>query len=407
MKNSEYSLNKTMTLPQLVFYGTGTILGAGIFVVIGEIIGEAGRLAPIAYLLAASVAITTALSFAELGARIPSAGGPIDYLETAFGISLLGTIAGWMLMIANTVSAATIVTGFVNYLSIFVEIEGWIISAVLITVLGTLAVAGIKQSAWFMTVTTSVGILTLIAVLVATRDGIVAAPGIVLENISGGGNLNYSGLFSGAFLAVYSFIGFGDMAQTAEEVKDVEKNLPRAILFSLGIVFVFYLLVSAALIGTTNIEKLAQAEAPLVEAVVQNGWPGWPVGVASLFVIVNGSLTQTIAASRLLMDIARDGRGAPRILARVNQQTKTPALATVLLAGIVLMLTIFIPLKSLAELTSLAILFVFTGVNAALIKLKKGKQPGHVPDVPILIPVLGATICSVVIGMQVYQLTAG
>src|SRR6056297_3799278 len=138
----ESPLDRSVGLWQLVFYGAGTILGAGIFVVVGEVVGEAGRLAPIAYALAGIVAITSALSFAEMGARIPTAGGPIDYLEQAFHIRWLGSGAGWVLMVANTVSAATIVTGFVAYLDSFASVPGWIAAAGLIIVLGGIAIAG-------------------------------------------------------------------------------------------------------------------------------------------------------------------------------------------------------------------------------------------------------------------------
>ncbi len=119
-------LKRSVGVWQLVFYGSGTILGAGIFVVIGEVLGEAGRLTPLAYGLAAIVAITSALSFAEMGARVPTAGGPIDYLERAFNLRWLGSGVGWVLIVANTVSAATIVTGFVAYLNSFASVPDWI-----------------------------------------------------------------------------------------------------------------------------------------------------------------------------------------------------------------------------------------------------------------------------------------
>jgi len=249
-----------------------------------------------------------------------------------------------------------------------------------VIVLGGVAVVGMKESTWLMTATTLIGIAALLAVLWALRCALVEAPAEVLAGLGwgaepGGGTetgtgnattssmAGFSMLFAGAILAVYSFIGFGDMAQTAEEVRDVKRTLPRAMMISLAIVFVFYILIAMALVGTGRLEVIADASAPLVKAVELAGWPGLPVAIASLFVIVNGALTQIIAASRLLLDIARDGRGAPGVLAHVNDTTDTPIPATLIIAATVLVLALLVPLKSLAEMTSFAILVVFVGVN--------------------------------------------
>ena len=418
----ESALDRSVGLWQLVFYGSGTILGAGIFVVVGEVVGEAGRLAPLAYVLAGVVAISSALSFAEMGARIPTAGGPIDYLERAFDVRWLGSAAGWALITANTVSAATIVTGFVAYLNSFASVPDGMATVALVLVLGGVAVAGMKESTWLMTATTLIGIGALLAVLWALRGALVAAPAEVLAGLgagpeSGSGRANevatfssatgFGMLFAGAILAVYSFIGFGDMAQAAEEVRDVKRTLPRAMMISLGIVFVFYVLIAMALVGTGQLEAIADASAPLVKAVELSGWPGLPIAIASLFVIVNGALTQIIAASRLLLDIARDGRGAPPVFARVSDKTDTPIPATLVIAGTVVTLALLVPLKSLAEMTSFAILVVFVGVNLSLIRMKRRSQPEEVPDIPRVIPVIGALAAAGALAGQIVQFASG
>ena len=415
-------LERSMGLSSLVFYGTGTILGAGIFVVIGEVVGEAGALSPLAYLLAATVAITTALSFAELGARIPTAGGAIDYVDRAFGRRRLAVLVGWVLVVANVVSGATITTGFVSYLTSFWDVPNWAATVGLVLLLGVVSIAGMKQSAWFMTTTTVIGVVTLLAVLWALREPLAASPGVVWEAVTGAGGADAGngadggggtgtgagagGLFAGAFLAIYAFIGFGDVAQTAEEAKDVERNLPIAIIVVIVVVFAFYLAVSAALVGG-DMEAVAGAQAPLVRAVESRGWPGLPIAIASLFVIVNGALTQVIAASRLLLDLGRDQGGAPRILGRVNARTDTPVVATALTLAAVLALALFVPLKSLASATSLAILIVFVGVNAALWTLKGRNQPDGVPDVWRAVPALGVLLCVAAVVGQAWLWLAG
>lgn len=386
-------LSRSVGLWQLVFYGTGTILGAGIFVVIGEVVAEAGGLAPLAYVLAALVAITTALSYAELAARVPTAGGPIDYTERAFGLRRLGSATGWVLVVANTVSAATITTGFVSYLGSFYEVAGWIPKVALIAALVAVACVGIKQSTWFMTLTTLIGVGTLLVVLWATRGALAAAPGAIASDLASLDGLALVGLMGGAFLAIYSFIGFGDMALTAEEVRDVERTLPRAIVIVMCIVFAFYLAVSMALVGGET-GPIAEAEAPLVRAAERAGWPALPIAVASLFVIVNGALTQIIGASRLLLDLGRDGRGAPALMGRVWERFGTPVPATLAVGAAALGLALFLPLRTLASGTSLAILLVFAAVNASLVALKRRDQPEGVPDVPRWVPVAGAALCA-------------
>lgn len=403
---SEGSLPREVGLIPLVFYGTGTILGAGIFVVIGEVLGVAGGLTPLAYLLAAFVAVTTALSYSEMAARIPTAGGPIDYVEKAFGKRWLGSLTGWALMIANVVSAATITTGFVAYMDSFLDITSWIVTVSFVVVISGVAAVGMKESAWLMTVTTLIGIATLVFVLWALRDGLTASPQMVTDSLTDFEGPLTIGLFGGAFLAIYSFIGFGDMAQTAEEVRDVKTVLPAAMLFSLGIVFVFYITVSMALVGSGGFTELADAEAPLVRAVGREGWPEMPIAISSLSVIANSALTQLLASARLLYDTGRDERGAPRSFGKISAKTQTPVLATIACGAVIMALALFVPLKQLASATSYAILLVFIGVNASLIVAKRRDQPDDVPDIWPIVPVLGVVFCLVALLGQLVMATS-
>ncbi|MEE4201799.1 APC family permease [Erythrobacter sp.] len=397
------ALERSMGLGNLIFYGTGTILGAGIFVVIGEVMGKAGALAPIAYAAAGLVAVFTALSFAEIAARVPTAGGAIDYTEKAFGSSALAAAVGWMLIVANIVSGATITTGFVSYLNSFVNVPQWVATTGLVALLGIISIAGMKQSAWFMTLTTLVGIGTLVLMLWLLRDSLLGWPEAFAQGEGIGNAGAASGILAGAFLAIYSFIGFGDVAQTAEEVKDVKTTLPRAMWVVLIIVFIFYIAVSAALGGRSDIDEIASADAPLVYAATQDsGFPALPLAIASLFVIVNGALTQVIAASRLLLDMGRDGRSSmPEWVGRVNETTNTPIIATLIAVGVVLALALFVPLGTLASGTSLAILLVFIAVNAALWKLKREDQPDDVPNMWMIVPILGVVFCTLTVIGQI------
>ncbi|MFB0611087.1 APC family permease [Aurantiacibacter poecillastricola] len=404
------ALARSMGLGNLIFYGTGTILGAGIFVVIGEVMGRAGPGAPLAYAVAGLVAVFTALSFAEIGARIPTAGGAIDYVEEAFGTAYrLPSIAGYMLIVANIVSGATIATGFVSYLGSFVDVPHWMATLAIVGLVGGISIAGMKQSAWFMTVTTALGLVTLLVILWLSRDGLIAWPAKLASGEAFSGAGAWTGILAGAFLAIYSFIGFGDMAQTAEELEKPKRNLPRGIVVTILIVFAFYIAIAAALGGRDDISAIANADAPLVYAAVQEeGTLQMVLAITSLLVIVNGALTQVVAASRLMMDMGRDHRsGMPGRMGKVSERTDTPIVSTLVTTAIVLALALFIPLGTLASGTSLAILIVFAMVNAALWRLKKVDQPEDVPNLWLAVPVLGFVFCVLTIIGQVILWTTG
>lgn len=401
------SLRRSIGLAQLTLYGTGTILGAGIFVVVGEVAGEAGALAPVAYLLAALVAALTALSYAEMIARVPKAGGPIAYTRAAFQSPRLSVAIGWALAATAIVSAATITTGFAGYLQSFIDLPHRTVVISLVLVLGGVAAKGMKESAWLMACTTTIGMGALLLVLVAAGSKMVDVLPVAASALASADAAALAGLFGGAILAFYSFIGFGDMAMTAEEVHDVRRTMPRAIAMALGIVAVFYLFTIAAALGVLSASELAASKAPLVAVVRAQGWAGWEVGVPGLFIIVNGALTQTITASRLLLHMGRERSGAPAWLGDVNRRTGTPLRATVCVAAVVLVLALFIPLKTLASVTSLLILVVFASVHASLIVLKRRHQPSDTPDVPSCVPCAGVTLCLLAIWGQCFALLRG
>lgn len=376
----------------LTLYGLGTILGAGIYVVIGEVAGAAGLLTPFAFVLAALVASLTALSFSELTARIPEAGGPIDYARQAFGRRGLCIAIGWGLVATGTVSGATILTGFERYASLFIDLpRAWTLVAVTLA-LGGIAIAGMRESAWFMAVTTLLGMAGLGYVVWVAAPDMGDAPVRLAESLGGLEFGMIAGLFLGAFLALYSFIGFEDMSNLAEEVHDVKRSMPRAIVSAVVISLVVYALVAVAATSVLSPDDLAAARAPLVAVVEATGHPGVPLGLISLFIIVNGALGQIIMATRLLMDMGRDRSGAPPAFGRVHPRTRTPVIATLVVTGTILALALLLPLATLANLTSAIMLAVFVTVNGSLIVLKRRGQPEDVPNVPRWIPWAGLVL---------------
>jgi amino acid transporter len=206
----------------------------------------------------------------------------------------------------------------------------------------------------------------------------------------------------GTLLAFYAFIGFEDMVVVAEEVKQVKRNLPMAILITLAITTCLYLLIMISAIFALSVDELAASEAPLAKIYEHySGGSSTIISVIGMFAIINGALIQLIMAARVLYGMSSRGQ-LPAFLCRVNPYTRTPLLATLVVTGIVLTLAVAGRLATLAEMTSIIMLTVFTAVNLALLRIKQ-RQP--VTDAvfvfPYWIPLLGFLICS---GLVLFEL---
>lgn len=404
----------------LAIYGIGTVLGAGIYVVIGKIVGEAGVLAPAAFFVAALAAAFTAFSYAELSTRVPESGGSAAYIAEGFGKRWLTILVGWAVVATGLVSAATISTGFVGYLTEFVPVSKWLIVPLLVSTLTVVSALGVKQSAWFMGLTTAAGLFGLLYMIYFAAPNLSDYPGMVMQAFEDGSGPNgvgaasngvVTGVLLAAFLAFYAFIGFEDLVTLAEEAQDVGTALPRAIFVTLGVALFFYLLTAAAAVSTLSPSRLESSGAPLVDVVREEGGSGMILGSVSLLIIVNGALAQIVMAARVVHDLGSRRGGAPGWLAAINQKTQTPLSATIIAGGIVLALALFFPTETLASGTSYIILVVFFTANAALLKIKLGRseerEDGQVKNYPRIVPILGMITSASLIGGQLFLSASG
>lgn len=363
------TLKRSVTLPFLICYGLGTILGAGVYVLIGKVAGLAGEQAPLSFLVASIVAAFTAFSYSKLSALFPKSAGEAVYVQEAFGKLWLSRLIGWLIIMTGTVSAATIAKGFVGYLNIFIDLPGVIATPLLIILLGFIAFWGIQESLAIAAVITLVEVLGLLFVLFVSVPFIEAKPP-VLPSLTFDNSI---GIALGAFLAFYAYIGFEDMVNIAEEVKSPQKNLPIAIGASLIISTLLYVAIAYAAIASMPIEELSKSAAPLATIVEKRGFSPNLIGIISLFAVINGALVQIIMASRVAYGMASQGMMHPS-LARVHPKRRTPVVSTIVVTGIVLLFALVFPLVFLAKLTSMIILIVFTIVNAAYFKLSGYKS---------------------------------
>lgn len=395
-RDSPARLKRALNLPLLTLYGLGSVIGAGIYALVGEIAGVAGYGAPLSFVVAAVVAGFTACSFAELAGRFPRAAGAALYVQQGFDAPRLALAVGLLVTLAGTVSAAALVNAFTGYFTSYVPAPQ---AAVIITTalaLAGLAAWGIAQSvavAAAITVIEIGGLVVVIALGVPSLAELPTHAGDFLPSPIG--NAGVSAILLGVTLAFYAFIGFEDMIDVAEEVKDVRLTMPRAILLTLGVSTVLYALLMTTALTTLTPAELAATGAPLAELFrAHTGGSGLAMGIVAMFAILNGALVQIVMASRVLYGLSSRGQ-LPAFLSRVHAGTRTPLVATAIAGSGVLVLALAGNLGGLASTTSLLILVVFAGVNLALWRIK-GRQaaPEASYEFPRFVPAVGFVLSS-------------
>jgi len=383
-------LKRNLGVVLLTLFGLGNILGAGIYVLVGKVVGEAGYFAPLSFLVAAVVAAFSAFSYSELAARFPDAGGEVVYVQEALRIPLLSMGVGILIAAAGMLSAATIARGFAGYVQVFWEAPAPMILVIALVSLAGAAIWGVKESltiAAVLTLVEAAGLLAVILPAASEPERWLAVTG----HWSGGLDTTVmAGVLLGAFLAFYAFIGFEDMVNLAEEALNPGRDMPKAIAIALVVSTLFYALTVWAALAYMVPPELDASTAPLSD-VYERVTGNSPVmmTVVAMFAVINGALVQIIMVSRLLYGMGRRFRPF-RLFASVSPTTRTPLPATVSVAAVVLVLSVWLPVRTLAEYTSGLILVVFILVNASLIVVKRrrgGYDEGRI--VPLWVPVAG------------------
>lgn len=386
--NTGSELRRHLNLPLLTLFGLGTMVGAGIYVLVGEIIAVSGSLAPWAFLAAAVTAGFTARTYGELASHYPKSAGEAVYVQHAFGSRALTGLTGWAVVLTGLVSSATLANGFAGYLSVFLPVGGGLAAAGFITVLGIIAIRGIAETAWVAAAITAASIFGLLAVLAMSGRYLVHLPELAPSLIPDGGG-SWLGITLGAFVAFYAFIGFEDMVNVAEETIEPERIMSPAILMALIASTALYVLVALAAVLADAEIGLAGHPAPLAAMVAHSG-SHWPmiIAVLSMLSVTNSALVQIVMVSRVVYGMASTGN-APAILARVHPTRQTPAVSTVLTVAVIVLLALWFPLLTLAKATSFIILLIFSLINISLVRLK---LKGAIRRRGIWIPATGAVL---------------
>jgi len=384
------TLKRSLTLPVITLYGLGTTVGAGIYVLVGKVAGHAGFYAPLSFLIAALLAGVTALAFTELSARFPKSAGEALYVREGFRSPSLALVVGLLVVTAGTVSAAAISIGSAGYLMVFLPYPKAAVVTALVLLLSAVAIWGILESALTASLFTLVEVGGLLLVIWSGAGAVPDLPIEAKDIALPRDTAVLGGIFAGALLAFYAFIGFEDMVNVAEEVTEVTRTLPLAIVLTLVLTAVLYLALSTVAVLAVPPAELAASEAPLALIYERSGGR-WPEVITTVGIVatLNGALVQIIMASRVLYGLAMQD-ALPSALARVHPRTRTPVVATLLVTAAILGLALWLPIEVLAEITSVVTLFIFLLVNLALILIKRrGPQPAGIWSVPRAVPVAG------------------
>jgi basic amino acid/polyamine antiporter, APA family len=397
---------RTMGLGALIIYGVGDMLGSGIYALIGKAAGVMGNAVWLAFVASMVAALLTGLSYASLGSRYPRAAGVAFISQRAFGRPFLSYALGLSVVASGLTSMATQSRAFAGYFLGFLGMDANDATAAVIVVLSFVGVLtyinfrGMKESTWLNALCTSIemaGLFIVIAVGLRFWGGNVN----YLETPAGtnAGAITFSLVLQGAVLTFYSFVGFEDMLNVTEEVKNPERNFPIAVLAALGITTLVYIAIAITAVSVIPHAVLAKSGQPLVD-VVKHAAPWFRSEIFSfiaLFAITNTALLNFIMGSRLVYGLARQGL-VPKRLGGVHPRRRTPHVAIFVLAFVVLILAVPGNVAQLASATSVLLLCVFICVNAALVVLKRRTdEPRGFFEVPTIVPVAGMITCAVIL----------
>lgn len=395
---SDTKLHRHIGLGALIVYGVGDILGAGIYGLIGKAAGEMGNAIWLAFLASMIAAGLTGLSYASLGSRYPYAGGAAFVSYRAFHNKFLAYIVGLAALASGITSMAAGSRAFAGYFSKLIGgISPNLVVALYCLFLAAVVVRGIKESMWMNLICTTIefsGLIIIIAVGAKFIGSVNYLDAVTISNPSG--ELSFSLIMSGAVLTFYSFVGFEDIINVSEEVKDPTRNVPLGIVFAVVISSVIYILISIVAVSVLPAKTLSESSAPLVD-VVKTAAPWFPPLIFSfiaMFAVANTALLNFVMGSRLMYGMAGQGL-LPKALAKVSKRRRTPYVACLVLLGILLVLALSGEIASLARATSLLLLVCFFVVNLSLVVLKnrKNEAPGKF-EIPTLIPILGSIVCA-------------
>lgn len=401
-------LKKVLGSFELTMLGIGAIIGTGIFVLTGVAAADyAGPALVLSFVISGIACVFAALCYAELSAMIPISGSAYTFGYVGLG-EIWGWIIGWDLILEYCVAVAAVSIGWSGYMVNILSLiginlppqliaapeSGGIVNLPAILILALIAgllLLGAKESA------------KLNNILVAIKLGVV-----LLFIVLGVGHVDSSnwdpfmpygwdGVFSGAAIVFFAYIGFDAVSTAAEEVKNPQKDLPRGIIGSLIVCTVLYIVVSLILTGMVPYLEFKNNAAPVAYALAKVGinWGSALVSVGAICGITSVLLVMMYGSTRLFYALSRDGL-LPKVFSQVSETRGVPKKSIILVFIGTALVAGFLPIGRVAELTNMGTLAAFVVVSLSVILLRKSrpdlKRPFKVPFVPV-VPILAVCFC--------------
>jgi APA family basic amino acid/polyamine antiporter len=384
---NEDRFNRVLGLPQVTASGVAIIIGAGIYVLLGPATQEAGSHVWMSFLLSSALCALTAFSYMELSSMFPKAGSEHEFARQAFPRWIAATV-GWSMAISLVVASATVALGFARYLQEFVQVDNRWAAIAVIALMSVVSTLGMERAVWVI-----VG-LGLIEVGGLVWVCVVGLPFIGDVDLVDQPNLG--GVFNGAALVFFAFIGFDEVITLAEETRDSHKTVPRALLLSLAISTVLYVSVAIVATSVLGVEALSNSTKPLADLILITNGRAAATAMALVALISTAStvLLALTSASRMLYGTARAGDLPSRF--SVVYKRRVPLFSLVVSAVAAMLLVLLGDISLLASATDVIIYAMFIVVNLVVLILRQTKPElhrpfavkGHVRGVPVL-PILG------------------
>ncbi|MFV0418436.1 MAG: amino acid permease [Dysgonomonas sp.] len=427
-KSSNNELKRSLTATNLITLGIGAIVGTGIFVITGQAAATyAGPALTISFVISALGCVMAGLCYAEFAAMIPVSGSVYSYSYTTMG-EILAWFIGWILILEYLFACSSVAVGWSGYmLSLLNEWgvdypqqiayatfdhtkDGWIWTGSIINfpavfivaIVSAFLIGGIKQSALVNNIIVVIKVSVILLFIgfglsyVDTSNWIPYIP----ANTGTYGEFGWSGIFRGAAVVFYAYLGFDALSTAAGEARNPQKDMPKGILISLLICAILYISVTTVLTGMVNYKELNVA-APIALAIDRAGeglsWLSPFIKLGAIAGLSSVILVMMLGQSRIYYSISKDGL-LPKTFSKVHPRHGIPHNATIFACIITGVIAGLFPLHILTELVSIGTLMAFTIVCISIIVLRKTqpdlKRPFRTPLVP-LIPLLGAAICIV------------
>lgn len=429
----EFRLKRALGPFNLTFMGIGVLIGTGLFVLTGQAAAQfAGPAIAVSFAIGGVVCALAALCYAEFASSVPVAGSAYTFSYTSMG-EFIAWMIGWDLILEFTLGAATVSKGWGGYFDSVVGTiglpvpaalssspsEGGIVDLPAVVIALTMTVVlvlGIRLSAWVNGVVTSLKLLIVAAIIMVgvffvdpdnlspfvppARPGSygeTAADTPLLLQILGVDTI-YGGLgvFTGAALVFFAYLGFDIVATLSEEVKNPQRTMPIGIIASLAVATVLYIVVSLIITGIVPYQDLA-VEAPVAAAMAQTGIPAaeFLISFGILIGLTVVIMTLMLGQSRVAFAMSRD-QLLPVKLSKVHRRFRTPYRLTIITGVLAAGLAGFVPLTTLGELVNIGTLAAFVLVSIGVVVLRR-TQPDlprafRTPFVPVL-PIISALGC--------------